>query len=309
MKSARVIWAVSSFTGHDALCSRAVSCGFDTARRRGAGFTLVELLVVIGIIAVLIGLLLPSLSRAREHAKRVRTASDLRQLVTGYLMYTQDNRGCVPYGYPPATVNGVPVRAELSNGQSVGAPTAQRYPWRLIRYVGRVWEILYAYQDAVPADDYIKGLAPGFGLNSVFLGGHDSPYFKGYLSPDRPNINAHVVFRITAVRNAGNQIVFTESRRNVNTFGIEEDGAFYVQPPIGNAPNTAKRWWRVSEDGKRIIGMTAVFGGLPNTRFRSVGTITGFLDGHVDTLPPKELDDMRKWCPFATTAGYDFANP
>jgi len=60
-------------------------------RRRG--FTLTELLIVIGIIAVLIAILMPALSAAREHAKRVQCMSNLRQLTMAWLMYANDNRG------------------------------------------------------------------------------------------------------------------------------------------------------------------------------------------------------------------------
>jgi len=57
------------------------------------GFTLVELLIVIGIIAVLIAILMPALSAAREHAKRVQCMSNLRQLTAAWLMYANENKG------------------------------------------------------------------------------------------------------------------------------------------------------------------------------------------------------------------------
>jgi len=69
------------------------------AGRARSAFTLVELLVVVGIIAVLIGILLPSLSKARESARRTACLSNLRQVHQAFLMYANENKERVPLGY------------------------------------------------------------------------------------------------------------------------------------------------------------------------------------------------------------------
>lgn len=65
-------------------------------KKRHAGFTLIELLVVVAIIVVLIAILLPSLGNARNQAKAVKCASNLKQIGQAIYMYTQENNGTVP---------------------------------------------------------------------------------------------------------------------------------------------------------------------------------------------------------------------
>lgn len=83
---------------------------FTTARRHlcrvkpvgsTTAFTLVELLVVIGIIAVLIGILLPTLGRARSSANLIKCQANLRTLGTAMQIYVGQNKGFIPFGYVP----------------------------------------------------------------------------------------------------------------------------------------------------------------------------------------------------------------
>jgi prepilin-type N-terminal cleavage/methylation domain-containing protein/prepilin-type processing-associated H-X9-DG protein len=67
-------------------------------RPRSLGFTLVELLVVIGIISLLISILLPALGKAREQASNIQCMSNLRQIGQGIMMYSSANQGSLPYG-------------------------------------------------------------------------------------------------------------------------------------------------------------------------------------------------------------------
>src|SRR5690349_939897 len=65
------------------------------------GFTLIELLVVIAIIAILAAILFPVFARAREQARKASCVSNLKQIDTGFQMYTQD----YDEQYPPWTAD------------------------------------------------------------------------------------------------------------------------------------------------------------------------------------------------------------
>jgi prepilin-type N-terminal cleavage/methylation domain-containing protein/prepilin-type processing-associated H-X9-DG protein len=80
------------------------------------GFTLVELLVVIAIIALLLSILMPSLSRARESARRIVCGNQMKQLALGGLLYAQEYRGLVVPPFMPWDIS------NPNGGGTVGWP-------------------------------------------------------------------------------------------------------------------------------------------------------------------------------------------
>lgn len=111
-------------------------------RRAGArstvlapAFTLVELLVVIGIIALLVAILIPALSKAKERANEVKCQSNMRQLMTAWLMFANDHKGHLPGNWFDMQQKDADQRDWLFGGS--GAITNAPQEGTIFRYTSR----------------------------------------------------------------------------------------------------------------------------------------------------------------------------
>ena len=106
------------------------------------GFTLVELLVVISIIAVLMAILLPALNRAREAGKRAACLSNLRQLTITWLMYSEENDDKIVNGAARGGNNCIPpaICSDSYSTVAAQAPTDPTdYQYKELPWIGNGW--------------------------------------------------------------------------------------------------------------------------------------------------------------------------
>lgn len=274
-------------------------------RNRRDGFTLVELLVVIGIIGLLLGILLPTLSRARQHASMLRELAACRQLLTAYGAYHQDHRGALLPGH--TSDDKIRVYDNFGRIEVTGEPV-KRWPWRLLaatRYsplgsilIGERADTLSAQGSLTVTIEsglyqYMVSLTPSFGYNFYGLGG-DLTLSNGQYVPTA--VTSHCVRKATRVTSPSTRIVFTSARG----LGVEgnADGYWKIVPPNSFPYEYGTAW---SPDPFSHTKPPEAWGYVhPRHRNKAV---VGFFDGHCDTLTLIELRDMRHWIEAAQKSG------
>jgi prepilin-type processing-associated H-X9-DG protein/prepilin-type N-terminal cleavage/methylation domain-containing protein len=250
------------------------------SRRRGA-FTLVELLVVIGIIAVLIAILLPVLGKAREQARRVQCAANLRSIGVALTLYTQQT-GYYPAGMLSLIVSGpngcaavwpVRLRPFLDGQQEMFyCPSAdERARWTRDRPpsplgLATAAHAGYGYEQGEPLLDAVFDYF-SYGYNIRGAGGNDS------LPPDDRHRGLGWMLYLPGTNSAG------EGRElRANRVRLPAD-------MIAITDTLTDGWWDFVVYPNRTEQPNRMLPG----RIHNGGTNALFCDGHVQWYPQADL--------------------
>ena len=214
-------------------------------RRRG--FTLMELLIVIAIIALLVSILLPAITRAREMASRTVCLSNIRQLQLGWLAYANEHKGhfCTTGLSVARTYQGLGGLGggwlsahDLQNANAVDFPDSRLWP-----YVHDI-NVYYCPNDTRPVKGASDPTFPGsgslasYGMNALMGGAYisgDNLFDVTYSTTPQPQL----MTRLTQIRHPESTFVFIEVspiagsprfHMPILTTGTGLDGPSYVCP-------------------------------------------------------------------------------
>lgn len=314
------------------------------AKRVRRAFTLIELLVSIAIIALLMGLLLPGLGKARRMTKQLRESSALHEVVQAWANYTTDNRDKLIPAYlnwnwshgPLGSVNFRVYDSEKNYLESYGA---KFWFWRLMPWMGYKPDALLtdpfmfetfnarlherqagSYLDVSPSSfQWACMHNPSFGMNGAFVGGD---YMRGAHGPSfNPNFRKNFYVQSASnILRTDRLIVFATARGGEWT--SEDTGKIWpgfsrIQAPsgpyshvrfAGNDHGYTPGAWPGRGDKRYDATKQPYHYGYLDLRWENRG-VAAMADGHIDALGLDEFKDMTRWSIHAEGANWNFPAP
>lgn len=281
-----------------------------TSPRKLAGFTLVELLVVIGIIALLVSLLLPALGKARRSANTLKCMSNLRQFGQAHLMYTNDNKGVIvlPVIPDPDFKIANPGNSEsvfwfqrlsiyINRNESRGS-TVQSGKLNAVVRGCPEWEGLDNTGDGVIDTDKV-----GYGMSRRLLSPASRTRYHAPYNPDpripptSPGNGAQGTdlassdyrapyWKLSMVKKPASRILFGDSRQSyLDPSTASSGGWLAINTPLSASSGDIGRHSPVRRvnSADSATAKTAE----PNN-YKRMRANYAFVDGHVETLAPEE---------------------
>jgi prepilin-type N-terminal cleavage/methylation domain-containing protein len=294
-------------------------------------FTLVEILVTVGIIAVLASLLVGGLRGAMATARKTKELNALRGIHAAWYQYSSTFEEHILPGFvDTATQEQWQIAAPMMAGAALPRGLLQTYPWRLAPFVDSPFSAYVGYMefegsdnaaieavaapwssaDAPPAwaADVIDqrgsriALQPGFGYNAFYVGG----WYEQGGAPKFSSVPSAVATRLAGITRASQQVIFAGATfRGAGRYpirGSDEDfepGAAWIAPPT---LGTGIVWQPLGMTDTGILEVIAPQG-VPARRYNGqVGTVRS--DGSTENASIATLLDMRLWTDAAKSADY-----
>jgi len=249
------------------------------------GFTIVELLVVISIIAILASLTSIGLSQAGKTARQTTALSNLKQVGTAYVQYSNQNDDRCLLGYvDDEAQQAFRLKSRDAAGDLVPAEYCRTYPYRLLPFLNHDRSLMYdyvqEYEDVTSIPPDVISANPAFGYNAYYLG--------GWWTTDTATGTPKMKFAATGYYRSSNQLVPGEMvARSINQIERKSDmivfaSSYAAEPgflknPDQLAPGSA---WVVPH--RR--GMTDIWAASDGATFNNISTAS-LLDGGSPLAP------------------------